>query len=600
MGWLNEARRQIGEQIGSLSQTGRAVAVCLAVLVVAGAAWLLFAGDSQAFTPLTTQRQGAQDVAAAIATLENGGIACRTRDGVVLVPANRLGEARDLLNAAEAFDETATFQRVAAEQDIWRTHAQSEKQWQAAKMASLGRLIADIPEVASATVLFEPGQPRRIGSTGQDPTAAVKLRLVEGKAMTYRLAAAVADLVAGSIAGMTRENVRVVDNTGRSFRIHEQTAAEIQVLARREMAETYYAEKVAAALAYIGNVSVCVQIVPGSSPERRVATVSIPRSYVGARRADEVTVQVHRTVAGVIGAHGAEDVRVEWYVDTARATPAPAGWLQQVRTSPLVAAVVLGGLGGVALVAAVWWARRRKGPVATDSGRNTARQRSQFFAHLAEADSEQVLALVRDEHPQTIALVLAHLGSAKAAAVLAGLAPDTQVEVTRRLAGVDEMDPDVVADVADALASRLAEAGETGEGRVNGIETIARILNHAGYATEKTVLEGLADDEPTLAESIRRRVFVFEDIAELPAPRLRAALAPLGDEDLVLALRTAGEPLTKKVLSALPSAMAKKVRREMDRIGPVRLMDVEAAQQRVVDALRAVAAPRRLARDIPA
>jgi hypothetical protein len=599
MSWLNEARRQIRQRIGSLSRTGRSVAVCLAVLVVAGAAWLALGGDSQAFTPVTDEPLNTQDTAAAIATLETGGIACKTRGGVVLVPAGRLGEARDLLNATRSTDETAAFQRVAAEQDIWQTHAQSEKRWQAAKMASLSRLIAEIPEVDSATVIFEPGQPRRIGSTGQDPTAAVKVRLVAGKAMTYRLAAAVADLISGSIAGMTRESVRVVDNTGRSFRIREQTAAEAEALARREMAEAYYASKVAAALAHVENASVCVQIVPGSAPERRIATVSIPRRYLGDRRVDEVTAGVHRTVAGVIGAQGAEDVRVEWYTDAAPA-PAPATWLHQARTNPLLAATVLGALGFVALAGAVWWSRRRRRAPAAAGDRNALRQRSQFFAHLAGAESEQVLGLIRDEHPQTIALVLAHLGSAKAAAVLAGLAPDTQVEVTRRLAGVDEMAPDVADEVADALAVRLAETSDAGDEHINGIETIARILNHAGYATEKTVLEGLADDEPTLAESIRRRVFVFEDIADLPAPRLREALAPLGDDELVLALRTAGEALTKKVLSALPSATAKKVRREMDRIGPVRLMDVEAAQQRVVDAMRAAAAPRRLARDIPA
>jgi len=599
MSWFTETRRQITERIGSLNRTGRMVALCLAVLVVAGGAWLVFGGDSQAFTPVTDEPLGARDVTAAVTALETGGIACRTRGGIVFVPGNRLDEARDLLNAAQSADETAAFQRVAAEQDIWRTNAQSEKRWQAAKMASLSRLIAEIPDVESATVLFEPGQPRRIGSNGQDPTAAVKVRLVEGKAMTYRLAAAVADLVAGSIAGMNRESVRVVDNTGRSFRIREQTAAEADTLARREMAEAYYAQKVSAALAHLGDVSVCVQIVPGSAPERRVATVSIPRSYLGGRRADEANAAVHRTVSGVIGAHGAEDVRVEWYADAAPAS-ATSTWLQRARTSPLVAALVLGALGCVALAGAVWWARRRERVPAAAEDRNTVRQRSQFFARLASAGSEQVLSLIRDEHPQTIALVLAHLGSAKAAAVLAGLAPDTQVEVTRRLAGVDEMDDDVADDVADALAARLAEAGDADNGHINGIETIARILNHAGYATEKTVLEGLADDEPTLAESIRRRVFVFEDIADLPAPRLREALAPLGDEELVLALRTAGEALTKKVLSALPSATAKKVRREMERIGPVRLMDVEAAQQRVVDALRAAAAPRRLARDIPA
>jgi flagellar motor switch protein FliG len=134
------------------------------------------------------------------------------------------------------------------------------------------------------------------------------------------------------------------------------------------------------------------------------------------------------------------------------------------------------------------------------------------------------------------------------------------------------------ADVADLPAVAGEQAGGAGK--------VARILNHAGGATERAVLDGLTGMAPALAESIRKRMFVFDDVALLPRTVLRSALESLGGDELAIALRTAGKAATEKVLSSLSRDAAGKVRREMERIGPVRLSDVEAAQERVVSAVR--------------
>ena len=121
--------------------------------------------------------------------------------------------------------------------------------------------------------------------------------------------------------------------------------------------------------------------------------------------------------------------------------------------------------------------------------------------------------------------------------------------------------------------------------RLGGADALAEILNHCGYETEKAVLEGLDGEEPALAESIRKRMFGFEDIASMSTKRLRASLEQVPSDELAIALRTAGEELKKKVLSSLSAAAGKAVREEMDRIGPVRISDVEAAQRRVLEAV---------------
>ena len=194
--------------------------------------------------------------------------------------------------------------------------------------------------------------------------------------------------------------------------------------------------------------------------------------------------------------------------------------------------------------------------------------------------------MLEGEHPQTTALVLAHLGPGKAAAVLAGLEPERQVDVVRRVATLGTPAGEVAGEIARGLASRLGKSALV-EAEPGGLSTAAEILQHAGYDAEQAVLEGLEDDEPVLADSIRRHMFIFEDIASLPAEMVGRALVPLACDDIAVALRTAGDEIRGKVLSGLGAA-AGPVREAMERIGPVRLSDVEAAQQRVAMAVRQV------------
>jgi len=217
--------------------------------------------------------------------------------------------------------------------------------------------------------------------------------------------------------------------------------------------------------------------------------------------------------------------------------------------------------------------------------------------------------MLADEHPQTQALVLSRVSPETAAEVLDALGAERQVEVTRRIAALAAVDPVVAAEAVRGLIeqwsasqaqadrrmaenpAREAKAPDPAEAGLvaspaGGVSAAARILNHAGAATEQAVMDGLSGMAPALAESIRKRMFVFDDVALLPRTVLRAALDALASDELAIALRTAGPAVTEKVLSSLDRDAAGKVRREMERIGPVRLSDVEAAQERVVSAVR--------------
>ena len=140
---------------------------------------------------------------------------------------------------------------------------------------------------------------------------------------------------------------------------------------------------------------------------------------------------------------------------------------------------------------------------------------------LAGLTPDEILLLVAAEHPQTIAIVLGQLPPAKAAAVLAGLSEEAQAAVGRRVAVLHQVDPVVITEVGRSLTERAAELAKTGPAMAGAEGRVAEILRHAGYATEKAVLNALAGQAPSLAEAVRRRLFRFEDLAQLPADRLR-------------------------------------------------------------------------------
>jgi len=208
------------------------------------------------------------------------------------------------------------------------------------------------------------------------------------------------------------------------------------------------------------------------------------------------------------------------------------------------------------------------------------------FSFLQKAEGDNLMAFIQDEHPQTIALILAHLPAMKAAEVLRGLPQEKQIGVVTRIARMEQTRPEVVKEVERGLEHRLADVVSERMQRVGGVESVAEMLNVADRSTEKAIMEVLEGDDPELCEEIRRLMFVFEDIALVNDKGIQAMLREIETSDLALALRTATDELKQHIFSNMSERAATLIKEEMEYMGPVRVSDVEASQQRIVDVVR--------------
>ena len=208
------------------------------------------------------------------------------------------------------------------------------------------------------------------------------------------------------------------------------------------------------------------------------------------------------------------------------------------------------------------------------------------FSFLQKAESENLLTFIQDEHPQTIALIISHLAHHKAAEILVGLPQQKQIEVVRRVANMEQTNPDVIKEVEAGLESRLSNLLMQSAEKVGGVETVAEVLNLCDRATEKSIMEGIESEDPDLVESIRRLMFVFEDVLKVNDRGIQSVLKEVDNEELCVALRTASDELKEKIFSNMSARAADLVKEDMEYMGPVRLSDVEAAQQRIVDIVR--------------
>lgn len=211
---------------------------------------------------------------------------------------------------------------------------------------------------------------------------------------------------------------------------------------------------------------------------------------------------------------------------------------------------------------------------------------SKPFNFLQKAETESLLTFIVDEHPQTIALILSHLPPQKASEILAGLTEEKKVEVVSRISKMEQTSPEVIKEVEDSLEARLQGMMGDGLQRVGGVESVAEILNFCDRSTEKSILESLESGDPELVERIRRLMFVFEDILLINDRGVQAFLKEIETADLVLALRTATEDLKQKIFGNMSERAAQNIKEEMEFMGPVRLHDVESAQQKIVDVVR--------------
>lgn len=208
------------------------------------------------------------------------------------------------------------------------------------------------------------------------------------------------------------------------------------------------------------------------------------------------------------------------------------------------------------------------------------------FSFLQRAESDNLLTFIQDEHPQTIALILCHLSHHKASEILSGLAMEKQLEVIKRVANMEQTNPEVIREVERGLESRLSNMLMQSMEKAGGVPTVSEILNLTDRATEKTIMEGLEADDPDLVEEIRRLMFVFEDIKLVNDKGIQSVLKEVENDELSLALKTASEQLQQKIFSNMSERAASMVKEDMEFMGPVRVSDVEAAQQRIVDIVR--------------
>lgn len=208
------------------------------------------------------------------------------------------------------------------------------------------------------------------------------------------------------------------------------------------------------------------------------------------------------------------------------------------------------------------------------------------FAFLQKAETENLLTFIQDEHPQTIALIVCHLPHHKAAEILAGLPMQKQIEAIKRIANMEQTNPEVIREVERGLESRLSNMLTQSMEKAGGVNTVAEILNLADRATEKAIMEGLEADDPELVEEIRRLMFVFEDILKVDDKGIQSILKEIDNDELGLALKTASTDLQNKIFKNMSERAATLIKEDMQYMGPVRVSDVEAAQQRIVDIVR--------------
>lgn len=215
----------------------------------------------------------------------------------------------------------------------------------------------------------------------------------------------------------------------------------------------------------------------------------------------------------------------------------------------------------------------------------TLLQRRPFEA-LRKAEASQVLALVLNEHPQTIAVVLAHMDPAQASQVMAQLAPELQSAVTRRIALLGRVAPEVIKEVEALVERKLSQLSAQEVTKAGGINAIVPILNNTDRASERAILNGLEQYDPALAEEIRNRMFVFENLAEIDDRVVQKVLRRVDNKTLALALKGTASEVLDKVMRNLSQKAAAILKEDMDVLGAVRVRDVEQAQREIVNIIR--------------
>jgi flagellar motor switch protein FliG len=208
------------------------------------------------------------------------------------------------------------------------------------------------------------------------------------------------------------------------------------------------------------------------------------------------------------------------------------------------------------------------------------------FDFVRKADPSQLLNFIQNEHPQTIALILAYLKPAQSAAVLSSLPVERQADVARRIAKMDRTSPEVIKEVERILEKKLSSLVNQDFTVIGGVPQIVEILNNVDRGTERHIMEALEIDDTELAEDIKKRMFVFEDILLLDNRSIQRFLREVENSMLALALKMATEELKEAMFKNVSKRMGDTIKEDMEFMGPVRIKDVEDAQQGIVNIIR--------------
>ena len=208
------------------------------------------------------------------------------------------------------------------------------------------------------------------------------------------------------------------------------------------------------------------------------------------------------------------------------------------------------------------------------------------FDFIRRTDPSHLLNFIQGEHPQTIALILAYLDPQKAAQILGGLSHQIQADVAKRIAQMDRTSPDVLREVERVLERKLSTLASEDFTSAGGIDSIVEVLNNVDRGTEKIIIEALEEEDPELAEEIKKRMFVFEDIVLLDDRSIQKVLREVDTQDLAKALKGVDAEVQEKIYRNMSKRASSLLREDMDFMGPIRLRDVEESQQKIVNIIR--------------
>ncbi|MCX8118296.1 MAG: flagellar motor switch protein FliG [Desulfobacterota bacterium] len=210
------------------------------------------------------------------------------------------------------------------------------------------------------------------------------------------------------------------------------------------------------------------------------------------------------------------------------------------------------------------------------------KEKLNFFEKVRQLHPKMVSTFLRNEHPQTIAIILTHLDSDQSSAILKELPSRVQAEVVSRIAELEDIPPEVVEEIDQVLQQEIASIKSYEGQKRGGLRLAAEILNQMDSATEETILKEIEEKKQNLAEEIRKLMFVFEDLLQVDDRGIMAILKEINNETLTMAMKTASEELKEKIFKNMSERAAQMLKEDLEVMGPARLKDVEAAQQAIL------------------